>query len=103
MTNYLSDNENILVSCLRKSSTGRFQQISGNSSGESMKERFAKRPRLGIPGTDYIDCRFVLGSVAQIEPFWSLAKYIYTDIISRLSPQMFEALLFLKEHDFLGP
>jgi hypothetical protein len=43
------------------------------------------------------------GSSAEVERLWSVAKYILTDHRKRLTPQLFEALLFLKQNkDFWG-
>ena len=45
---------------------------------------------------NYKNVDFVLGSAAEVERLWSVARYVITDLRSRLSPVMFEALLFLK-------
>ena len=39
---------------------------------------------------------FILGSVAEIERLWSICKFILSDTRSRLEPQIFEALVYLK-------
>jgi hypothetical protein len=45
---------------------------------------------------NYKNVDFVLGSAAEVERLWSVARYVITDLRIRLSPVMFEALLFLK-------
>ncbi len=42
------------------------------------------------------NCDFILGSVAEVERLWSLAKYILADTRKCTSPLAFEAVLFLK-------
>lgn len=44
----------------------------------------------------YVNCNFIFGSAAQVEWLWSLAKYILTDQRQRMTPLLFESLLFLK-------
>lgn len=68
------------------------------SSGDNIGERLVKRRRKEPIKESYVNCDFILGSVAKKEGLWSNAKYISRDSRSRLSPQMFEALLFLKEN-----
>ena len=46
--------------------------------------------------SDYINANFILGSCAEVERLWSLAKFVLTDERSRMTPQLFEAILFLK-------
>ncbi len=44
----------------------------------------------------YINCDFILGSVAEVERLWSLAKYTLADTPKSPSPLAFQAILFLK-------
>ena len=44
----------------------------------------------------YHNCDFILGSVAEVERLWSLCKYVFTDIRQALTPETFEAIIFLK-------
>ncbi len=46
--------------------------------------------------SQYVSLDFVLASTAEIERLWSLAKYILVQQRRRMSPKIFEALLFLK-------
>jgi hypothetical protein len=59
--------------------------------------------RAAVPACPYVNCDFIYGSSAEVERLWSVAKYILTDQRKRLTPQMFEALLFLKQNkEFWG-
>jgi uncharacterized protein YcbK (DUF882 family) len=50
---------------------------------------------------DYIDCRNFYGSAADVERLWSVAAYILTNQRRAMTPQLFEALIFLKtNHQF---
>ena len=44
----------------------------------------------------YVNCNFVYGSSARVEWLWSLAKHTLTNHRGRMSPLLFECLLFLK-------
>ena len=57
----------------------------------SMEERLSKR-RKTISPSKYINCSFIVGSVAEAERVWSICKYILTDYRSKMAPQVFEAL-----------
>ncbi len=46
--------------------------------------------------SNYIDCNFILGSVAEVERVFSFAKYVLSDNRRCMTPQPFQALMFLK-------
>ena len=47
----------------------------------------------------YDDCMdHVIGSAAEVERLWSIARYILTTNRTRMTPVLFEALLFLRAH-----
>ena len=46
--------------------------------------------------SEYYNADFILSSVAEVERLWSIARYILVDQQKEMTPQMFEALLFLK-------
>ena len=46
----------------------------------------------------YIDCRFIFRSAARAEKLFSHCKYIITETRHRLTPQIFEAITFLKSN-----
>ena len=60
-------------------------------------ELFAiEQKKLEKDGPKYMDCRFVLGSVAIVERLWSLAKALLPHYRKNCSPMLTEAFLFLK-------
>lgn len=46
---------------------------------------------------EYINCNFDFGLVSLTESLWSNSIFIPTDLRSRMSQQMFEALIFVQE------
>ena len=49
----------------------------------------------------YKNVDFICGSAAEVERLWSTCKYILTNVRSRMTPNLFEALVFLKvNHDY---
>ena len=66
----------------------------------SMIERINKRRKVSESNkTKYIDCSFILGSVAAVERLWSIAKYVCTSNRRRMTPLLLESLLFLRENE----
>lgn len=45
-----------------------------------------------------MDLRFILGSAAHIDRFWSISKHILSDNRNSTSPQMLDGKIFLPEH-----
>ena len=67
-----------------------------------MKDRIKQRKTGMIEGdltSPYKNVDFICGSAAEVERLWSIAKYILTDNRSRMTPAMFESLLFLKTNE----
>jgi len=62
----------------------------------SFLQRYAKKAKTSCTDDEYINCDFILGSAAEVERLWSTCKYILCENRMRLSPQLFEALVFLK-------
>ena len=49
----------------------------------------------------YKNIDFICGCAAEVERLWSICKYILTNVRSRLTPNLFEALVFLKvNHEY---
>ena len=46
----------------------------------------------------YMHCRFIFGSAARAETLFSHCKYIKTETRNRLTPQLSEAITFLKSN-----
>lgn len=62
----------------------------------SMAQRIALGKRKRMEKTEsYLNCDFILGSVAEIERLWSVARNILTDNRKDLTPLVFESVLFL--------
>ena len=72
------------------------------SLAERMRERIRKR-KAGVLevnlSSPYKNVDFICGSAAEVERLWSLAKNVLTNSRSRLTPVLFETLLFLKVNE----
>ncbi len=63
----------------------------------SVVERIALRKRRCLDESHKrVNCDFNLGSAAELERLWSVAKKILKDNRKSMTPLLFEALLFLK-------
>ena len=70
--------------------------LPANSVGKSSGE---KRKSNEISAGGFDDCfDHVIGSAAEVERLWSIARYILTTTCAKLAPILFEALLFLREN-----
>lgn len=68
-----------------------------SSSNMSYYERIeAKRRRLSSSSTKYINCKFIPATSCSVERLFSAARWILTCLRKRMSPILFESLLFLK-------
>jgi hypothetical protein len=47
----------------------------------------------------YVNCNFVYGSTAEVERLWSVASYVLTKQRRRMTPQLFESILFLRYNE----
>ena len=56
--------------------------------------KLQNKRKIQITPTEYINMDFILGSVAEFERLWSHAGHIMDDIPLKMSPILFEALLF---------
>eukprot|EP00171_Calliarthron_tuberculosum_P007903 IDg7903t1 len=61
-----------------------------------MKERQEKRRKVMLHNQQYKDCGFILGSNAEVERLFSLAGNVYSANRRSMTPQVFEAIVFLK-------
>ena len=96
--NELDENEKNAVCCLLK---GNFlgelsPEAEYQEAALGMKERLAKRRKNEVSNDQYVNCDFILGSAAEVERLWSIAKYVLTENTRSMTPQMFEALMFLR-------
>jgi hypothetical protein len=65
-------------------------QISGNKTAGVKRNS----DEMSVEVDDCFD--HVIGSAAEVERLWSIARYLLTTLHSQLSPILFEALLFLR-------
>ena len=94
----LTDTEKRAVSrLLKRSSTQDNSRTSDTYS--SITERMATKCRVCTKKENHINCNFIVGSVAKVERLWSIGKLVCTSSRRRMTPQLFEALLFLRENE----
>ncbi len=60
------------------------------SMAEIIKQRKRKR---GEQVQTYANCDFVLGSTAEVELLWSIAKYVFNENRRAMTPLLFESLV----------
>ena len=48
------------------------------------------------PKSKYVNLDFVLGSAAEVERLWSMAKYVLSNQRKSMSPLLLECLMYLK-------
>lgn len=97
--NALSRHEKRAVSCLLKEPSSEDTTQSTNDDSDysmPMAQQIAKRRKKNEYHSKYVDCSFILGSVAEVERLWSSAKHILSEQRQLMTPLLFEALLFLK-------
>ena len=75
------------------------EQDETNSFASRFRDRMKKR-KAGVleksQDSPYQNVDYVCGSAAEVERLWSLCKYILTNTRSRMTPNLFEALVFFK-------
>lgn len=94
--NNLTPDEKATVSDLRSSSSQVTNVLSQNS---SMEERLSKRRKISSAAQEYVNCDFILGSVAEVERIWSISKHVLTVERRLMTPQLFESIVFLKYNE----
>jgi hypothetical protein len=60
-----------------------------------------KKEQVGKTESPYVNCNFVYGSTAEVERLWSTASYILRKQRRRMTPQLFESILFLRYNESL--
>ena len=93
LTKQLTDEERKAVKTLEVASSMTFEDAS-TSSTSSMEQRLAKRRKLRS-SAEYMDAKFLLGSSAEVERVFSAGKLVLSQNRKAMSPQLFEALIFL--------
>jgi hypothetical protein len=93
--NELTEQEREALQNLRKEF-----QANGPASLEAvtMNEKIAKRKRdaTDTGNDEHVNVSWVLGSAAEVERLWSVAKCILTETWRQMDPAMFETIIFLK-------
>ena len=94
----MTDDEKQSVECLRLDAADAAGPADAANDAEvlSINERRKKRRKLSALPKRYMDCGFILGSVAEVERVWSIAKHLLGDVRHKMAPMMLEALLFLR-------
>ena len=90
----MTENEHLACSKLR------LESINNSSQDEneelSYMERIMKRQKKSDSEYNYGNCDFILGSVAEVERLWSICDNVLNDHRNRMSPLLFECIVFLK-------
>ena len=66
-----------------------------------IQKRLEKRQKINNQDPKYRDCDFILGSNAIFERVFSMAKNVLSENRRRMTPELFEAILFLKLNENL--
>lgn len=64
-----------------------------------VSDSLAKSRKIGPSRPEYINCDFILEYFTEVERIFNLVKYILIDNRNFMTPQLFEALLFLKVNE----
>ena len=94
----LTDAERDAVKMLEKECRN-FGTQTRNECSASMRTRLAKKRKVESCASIHVDTRFILGSAAEIERLFSTAKLVLSQNRRSMTPQLFEALMFLKYND----
>ncbi|KAI0562409.1 Ribonuclease H-like protein [Gracilaria domingensis] len=72
--------------------------IASGNVGTGIAARLAKERKVVMKKEKYMNCEFILSSVAEVERLWGIAKNLLTDNRKSMTPKMFEAIEFLKQN-----
>ncbi len=67
----------------------------------NMREGLAKRRKESRDSCTYEDCRLVMDSIAELERLFSISANVLIDNRKSLTPEHFEAIVFLKQNSEL--
>lgn len=65
----------------------------------STAEGLAKKRYTTDTSGSHIDCIFIFGSVAKVERLWSIGSYVLASHRQTMTPQIFEAIVFIRENE----
>lgn len=99
----LTDLEKTAVASLRRTPVKEGQDANeapdGSPTMKQRMEQLRQAPVRAVTATadsQYVNCEFIYGSSAEVERLWSVAGYVLTAQRMGMTPQMLEAILFLK-------
>ncbi len=101
----ISAAEKHAVECLREIKDHSNMNATGNAQSTApwtLSERLAKRRKFGHVTESYINCKFILGSVAEVERLFSMPKYVMAESRRSRNPQLFEAIMYPKFNERFG-
>ena len=85
-----------IKSLLIKSSSGNSSDQEQDGNNMSYYEQIQQKRRKIDQKSKYIDCSFLTATSCSAERLFSMARWFLTSLRHRMSPIMFEAILFLK-------
>ncbi len=95
--NQMNESEKAAISNWKKSINSSGTSSSrGASWSKNISEGLAKRRKRGEETRRYIDCNFILGSVAEVERVFIAPKYVLSENRRSMAPHRFEAIMILK-------
>ena len=96
----LTPEEEEACKCLLKDSSGIIETITDDSPMKMSDriKRLKEDTGAALSVNPYHDCSFIFCSSAEVERLWSKALYIYSQERRRMTPLLFEAILYLKEN-----
>jgi hypothetical protein len=102
----LTDAEKVAVESLKSKEVSGSEGGSGNGGGHMPKSpnnmkkqlRRIKEARDKPVQSAFVNCDFIYGSAAEVERLWSICSNILTDQRKGMTPQLFEAIVFLKQN-----
>ncbi|KAI0560856.1 Ribonuclease H-like protein [Gracilaria domingensis] len=97
----LTEDKKESVQCLKQPDTVSevHAGIASGNVGTGIAARLTKKRKVVMKKEKYMNCDFILGSVAEVERLWSIAKNVLTDNRKSMTPRMFEAIVFLKQNE----
>ena len=74
----------------------RFLSPASLANATALKDSNKRKRMQSVTQENYINFDYILGSVAEVERLWSMARYVLQDQRTIMKPMNLEALLFLK-------
>ena len=90
----MTENKHLACSKLHLETINDFSQ--DDNEELSYVERMMERQKKSDSEYNYGNYHFILGSVAEVEHLWSNCDNFFNDHCNRMSPLLFECIVFLK-------